>query len=101
MSGLKRSPIAPNLPTIAESGVPGYEFSAWVGLLAPSGTPATVIDTLHRSAVNALREPDVVKRLTADGNDIIASTPAAFAAVIKAELTRWAKVIREAGIRPE
>jgi tripartite-type tricarboxylate transporter receptor subunit TctC len=101
MNGRKRSPIAPNLPTITESGVPGYEFSAWVGLLAPSGTPTVVIDKLHRSAVNALRESDVVKRLTADGNDIIASTPAAYAALIETELSRWAKVIRDAGIRPE
>ena len=96
-----RSHVLPELPTIAESGVPGYEFTTWVGALVPSATPPKTVAVLHDLIVNAVHAPDITKRFAEQGADIIASTPAQFAAHIKAELARWAKVVKEAGIKAE
>ena len=81
--------------------MPGYEFSAWVGMLAPAATPPPVIDALHDHVVRALRTAELAARLTVDGNEVVASSPASFAAVLMAERARWARVVREAGIKLE
>ena len=96
----KRSQAMPELPTIAESGVKGYEAATWYGLLAPARTPKPVIDRLHGETVKILAGP-VRQRLEAQGFEPDGGTPAAFAAYIKSEITKWAKVIREAGIPAE
>jgi len=96
-----RSPVMPELPTVAESGVPGYEFTTWVGALVPASTPPKTVAALNELIVNAVRSPDLARRFAEQGADIIASTPAQFAAHIKTELVRWAKVVKEAGIKAE
>lgn len=96
----KRSQAMPELPTIAESGVKGYEASTWYGLLAPARTPKPVIDRLHAETVKILAGP-VRQRLEAQGFEPDGGTPAAFAAYINSEITKWAKVIKVAGIPAE
>jgi len=93
----KRSQAMPELPTIAESGIKGYEAATWYGLLAPARTPKPVIDRLHGDTVKILAGP-ARQRLEAQGFEPDGGTPAAFAAYIKAEIAKWAKVIRDAGI---
>jgi len=97
----KRSALLPNVPTLAESGLPDYESGSWYGILAPAGTPREVIDKLHGGIIRALRQPEVAKRLAAEGAEVIGSTPDEFGAHIKAEVARVAAVVRAAGIRPE
>ncbi len=96
----KRSLAMPDLPTIAESGVKGYEAATWYGLLAPAGTPRPVINRLHGETVKILAGP-TRQRLEAQGFEPDGGTPAAFAAYIKSEISKWAKVIRDAGIPAE
>ena len=97
----KRSALLPNVPTLAESGLPEYEAGSWYGILAPAGTPREVIDKLHGGIVRALKQPEVAKRLAAEGAEVIGSTPDEFGAHIKAEVARVASVVRAAGIRVE
>ena len=97
----KRVPQLPNVPTIAESGVPGFEATQWYGLLAPAGTPREIIDKVHAEIARALTRAEVKKRLETDGADPISMTPAEFAALIKSEIARWGRVIREAAITAE
>ena len=95
----KRSATAPDLPTMAESGYPGFEAVPWFALMAPRGTPAAIIDGLHRDVVKAMAAPETRKRLGDLGMDVIAGTPAELAATIERELPQWGKLIRAAGIR--
>jgi tripartite-type tricarboxylate transporter receptor subunit TctC len=95
----KRSALAPDLPTMAESGYPGFEAVPWFGLMAPAGTPAAIVERLHRETVKALAVPEVKKKLNDLGLDVIGGTPAEFAAAIEREIPQWAKVIKQAGIR--
>jgi len=99
ITSLKRSALAPDLPTMAESGYPGFEAVPWFGLLAPAGTPQPIIDKLHDETVKVLAMPDVRKTMQQQGLDIIGNTPAEFAAAIKTETPHWAEVIKEAGIK--
>ena len=99
VTSLKRSGAAPDLPTMAESGYPGFEAVPWFGLMAPAGTPAAIVERLHRDTVRVLALPDIRKRFDDLGLDIVGSSPADFAALIKAEIPQWAKVIKEAGIK--
>ena len=101
VTGAKRSPVLPDLPTVAESGVPGYEFTAWVGVLAPAGTPAHVVAALNEAIVKSLRAPDVAQRFSNEGAEVVANSPAQFGAVIKAELARWSKVVKASGMRAD
>lgn len=101
MTGAKRSPALPDTPTIAEAGVAGYDFASWYGVLAPAGTPAGVVNALHEHLVKAMRAPELAERLVRDGTDIVATSPAQFAAHIKAELARWSKVVAAAGLRAD
>jgi tripartite-type tricarboxylate transporter receptor subunit TctC len=94
----KRSPAAPDIPTIAESGVPGYASTAWFGLVAPAATPKDVIAKLSTETARILQMPDVKARLSDLGADPVGSTPEQFAAHIKAEIAKWAKVIKDAHV---
>lgn len=100
VTGTKRAPGADDIPTIAEAGVPGYEAVQWYGVLAPAGTPGEIISKLHAGVVRAVQNPEVRKRLMNDGAEPVGSSPAEFAAYIKAETDKWAKVIKAAGIDP-
>jgi tripartite-type tricarboxylate transporter receptor subunit TctC len=97
----QRAKSSPDIPTIAESGVKGYAVTNWYGLLAPAKTPRPVVDRLHEEVAAVLRQPDIAKRFAADGAEAVHSTPGEFAAHIRAEARKWARVIKEAGIRGE
>lgn len=99
VTSAKRSPAVPDVPTIAESGLPGFEQSAWHGLLAPSGTPQTIISKLNAEVVRILRLPEITERLATQGVDVVASSPAEFAAFIKQDVVKYAKLVKTAGIR--
>ena len=92
-----RSPAAPELPTIAESGYPGAEATSWTGVLAPAGTPAAVIARLHAEFAKVLQQQDIQARLSADGAVPVGSTPHQFAQYIKSELAKWGKVVKASG----
>ena len=91
----------PEVPTIADSGLPGFEVSTWYGLLAPAGTPRPIVDRLNTEIVRILQTPDVRERLSAEAFESPADTPDQFAAVIKSEVVKWAKVVKETGARVE
>ncbi|WP_455555346.1 Bug family tripartite tricarboxylate transporter substrate binding protein [Comamonas sp.] len=93
----KRSPELPDVPTIAEAGVPGYEATSWFGLWAPANTPAPVLDKLYASLAKVLKDPAVVKKIADQGGDVVIDTPAEFEAFIKAEAAKWGKVVKESG----
>jgi tripartite-type tricarboxylate transporter receptor subunit TctC len=99
ISSIKRSPLAPDLPTMAESGFPGFEAVPWFGLLAPAGTPKDVLDKLHDEAIKALAAPTLRKRFDELGLEAVGNTPEQFTDVIKRETPEWAKVIKDAGIK--
>ena len=100
-SGLQRSPIAPDIPTIAESGYPGYEAMVWFGLFAPAGTPADVARKVSEDTARVLNSPRMREILASQGLETIASSPADFAARVGSEIAKWRKVIQEAGIKLE
>ena len=95
------SALAPGLPTMIASGFPGFESGATTALLAPAGTPQPIVQALHREVTKYLNRPDTRERLLFLGNEVIANTPAEFTATIKSDMTKWGKVIRDAGIRDE
>ena len=101
VTGKRRAALLPEVPTLDESGVPGYEAGSWYGILAPAGTPQAVVAKLHKAIVRALAQPEVRERLVSEGAEVIGSTPEAFAAHITAELARMGKLIRDADIRME
>ncbi len=101
VTGIKRAPGAEDIPTIAEAGVPGYEAVQWYGVLAPAATPRDIITKLHAGVVRALQNPDVRQRLLNDGAEPVGSSPEEFAAYLRTETTKWAQVIKAAGIKPE
>ncbi len=101
VTSLRRSSAAPELPTIAESGYPGFEVTNWSGLLAPARTPATIVRKLHLETVKALALPDVRAKFADLGLEVIGSSPDEFAVAIKSEIPKWAKVIKDAGIKPD
>ena len=100
-TGSKRAALMPEVPTIAESGYPGYEALNWYGFLAPRGTPKEIIDRLNREIVKALANPQVVAALHKTGTEPKSSTPEEFAAYIKREYDTWGKVVKEAGIKAQ
>jgi len=96
-----RSTSLPEVPTVNESGLKGYESIAWYGLLAPAGTPAPVIERLHAEVVRSTQTPEVRENLLRQGTDIVASTPARFAQVIREDIATWTRVVKAAGIRAD
>ena len=98
VSSVKRAAVLPDLPTIAESAVPGYNSGSWFGLVAPAGTPRPVIEKLAVETQRVLKLPDVAERVASLGAESVGSTPEQFAAHIKTEIAKWAKVIKEAGV---
>jgi tripartite-type tricarboxylate transporter receptor subunit TctC len=99
VSTAQRSRMAPDLPTVAEAGVPGFDVIGWNGVLAPAGTPPVIINKLYGELEKALKQQDVVQRLAATGFEPVGSNPAAFAEFVQKDIERWARVIRDAGIR--
>jgi tripartite-type tricarboxylate transporter receptor subunit TctC len=97
VTSLRRSPAAPELPTIAESGFPGFEVTQWYGLLAPARTPATIIRKLHLETVKALARSDLRAKFAE--YEFVGSSHQEFAALIKSEIPKWAKVIKDSGIK--
>ncbi|NBR28354.1 MAG: tripartite tricarboxylate transporter substrate binding protein [Betaproteobacteria bacterium] len=99
VTGTKRVTSAPEVPTIAEAGVPGYEVTGWYGLVAPAGTPKDIVARLSAQTAAAMRAPEVVKRFSSEGAEPAGSTPEAFAEVIARDTAKWAKVIRASGAK--
>jgi tripartite-type tricarboxylate transporter receptor subunit TctC len=93
--------VAPEIPTVAESGVPGYEVTTFYGVSAPARTPKPIIDRLHSELVRALNSPDVRERLQGLGADPVGNTPEQYTAFMQNEIAKWTKVIRAAGIKGE
>jgi tripartite-type tricarboxylate transporter receptor subunit TctC len=101
VGGSKRSPILPDVPTIAEAGVPGYEASNWWGIAAPAGTPPVIVERLHRELSAILGSAETQKRFLDEGAEVVRMSPAEFGAFIGAETAKWTRVIKEADIKPE
>jgi tripartite-type tricarboxylate transporter receptor subunit TctC len=99
--GPKRTALLPEVPTIAESGLPGYALTNWFGLLAPAATPKEVIARIHADAVKALKEPDINRKIADLGADVVGNAPDEFGAALRAESAQWAEIIRSANIRAE
>ncbi len=99
VTSLKRSPVIPELPTVAESGLPNFEAISWFGLMAPAGTPAPIVAKAHQTAVAVIAMPDVREKLVQLGFDTTQDGPDAMGQVIKADIAKWAKVIKEANIK--
>ncbi|MDP2240123.1 MAG: tripartite tricarboxylate transporter substrate binding protein [Burkholderiales bacterium] len=99
--GSKRNVSLPNVPTIAESGVPGYEANNWWGIMAPAGTPAAIVKRLHTEIASITASPEIEKKLESQGAEVVNMSSAEFAKFIRTETAKWAKVVKEAGIKAE
>jgi tripartite-type tricarboxylate transporter receptor subunit TctC len=95
----KRSPEIPELPTMEELGFPGYEATAWFGMMGPAGLPLPIVDRIHAETTKVMAQPDVRKKLESLGLQLVGNTPAQFLQIVKDELPMWGKVIRDAGIK--
>jgi len=101
LSGLKRTPLLPAVPPLAESGLPGFDVTSWFGICAPAKTPRAIIDQLHSVIVRAINAPDLRGKLLDQGADPVGNTPEQYTAFIQNEIAKWAKVIKAAGIKGE
>jgi tripartite-type tricarboxylate transporter receptor subunit TctC len=101
VSTLKRFPLTPQIPTISESGVPGFESASWQGICAPPGMSKPVVATLNRAIAQAVRSPESSERLAALGAQAVGNSPEEFLAIVKTEIPRWAKAIRESGAKAQ
>jgi tripartite-type tricarboxylate transporter receptor subunit TctC len=101
MTGLRRARIAPDIPTFDESGLPGFSITAWVGVVAPKGTPPEIIQKLNLEIGRALKDPDFARQLSTMGLDPLGSTPDEFAALLRKEIPRWKQIARDAGVKVE
>ena len=101
MTSEQRLPVAPDIPTVAESGVPGFEAVSWQGVVVPAGTPRVIVNRLHGEVAKALQSPEVSQRLIAEGTTPGGITPDVFAAYIRSEIAKWAKVVKIAGARAD
>jgi tripartite-type tricarboxylate transporter receptor subunit TctC len=97
----KRSPSLPNVPTVAESGYPGFEVSLWLGFFAPKGTPAPILKQLHEALVKIAQSPEMKQQFEVNGAEPVTTTPAELARLIKVEIDKYSKVIKAAGIKLE
>jgi tripartite-type tricarboxylate transporter receptor subunit TctC len=100
-SGAKRAAVAPDIPTVAEAGVPGFEASAWFGLLAPARTPRAVVDRINAEVNKFMRTREVQERIHALGAEVLLSTPEEYAQIIDADIRRWGKLVRDLGLRAD
>jgi len=101
VSTAQRSPLAPELPTVAEAGAPGYEFSGWFGIFAPAATPKEIVHKIAAASVKAVQSPDLRERLSQQGFMPVASGPEQFAAFFRGEVAKWARVVKEGGLQPQ
>ena len=101
VGGAKRISVLPDVPTIAESGVPGYEASNWWGILAPAGTPATIVERLHKEITAIQNSPDVQKQLEAEGAEVVHMSSAEFGSFLVKEMNKWERVVKTANIKAE
>ena len=101
VTDIKRAAVMPEAPTIAEAGVPGYEVVQWNGLLVPAGTSREIVARLHKEVAAVLLMQEIRERLAREGAEVIASSPAEFSNLIRAEITKWAKVVKAAAIKAE
>jgi tripartite-type tricarboxylate transporter receptor subunit TctC len=101
VTGMQRNPTVPEVPTLAESALPGFEVTNWIGIFAPAGTPAEIVTKLNAEIMRILRLPDVQARLATEGARFRPTTPEQFGAFVKAEISKWSKVIRDAGVRAD
>jgi tripartite-type tricarboxylate transporter receptor subunit TctC len=101
VSTAKRSPLLPDVPTIAESGAPGYEMSIWWGVLAPAGTPVAIVDRLYAEIAGILQQPESAQRLAAEGAEPSPLPSAAFTRLLTAEIDKWKRVARDANIKAD
>ena len=101
VTSAKRSPLLPDLPTLAEAGISGFEAAAWQGIVVPTGTPNEIVQKLNAEVNNALTHPDIRSRLAAQGADILGGTPAEYAAYLRSEMPRWAKAVKDSGAKAE
>jgi tripartite-type tricarboxylate transporter receptor subunit TctC len=99
VTGTQRAAELPEVPTIAEAGVPGYEAILWLGIMAPAGTPAAVITRLNNEITRILRQPEMKEGFARVGTDVLATDPQQFGALIKSEIGKWAKVVQETGVQ--
>jgi tripartite-type tricarboxylate transporter receptor subunit TctC len=97
----KRSAVLPELPTVAEAGVPGYEAAVWFGVLVPAKTPRPIVDRLHEEIMKALETPDLKARMASLGAEVVGLGPDQFASYLSAEIPKWAKVVKAAGVTPQ
>ena len=101
VTSVKRSPLLPDLPTLAEAGISGFEAAAWQGIVVPTGTPNEIVQKLNAEVNKALAHPDIRSRLAAQGADILGGTPAEYAAYMRSEMPRWAKAVKDSGAKAE
>lgn len=101
VSSIARSSKLPELPTIAESGAPGYDVAGWHGWVAPGGTPAAIVSKLSMELARVVRSPEVARKLAEGGTEPVGSTPEQFQQLIAAEVPRWRKVVKDSGMRME
>jgi tripartite-type tricarboxylate transporter receptor subunit TctC len=97
----QRSTVAPEIPTIAESGLAGYEATTWYGILAPAGTSRAIVDALQQHTAEIVKQGDVREKLLAQGLEPVGNKPAEFGSIITAELVKWSKVVAAAGVKAE
>ena len=101
VAGAKRTPVAPELPTVMEAGLPGYEVDIWFGILAPAGLPPDVARKLNAEILAVLSSPEFAQRMAVHGMEMVGTTPGEFRDIIGRDLVRWGKVVKDAGIKPE
>ena len=101
VTGTQRSALFPSVPTVAESGVAGYEVNVWFGMQLPAGVPKPLVERMNRDIVRVLKEPEVMRKFRDQGVEVIASTPAAFSQLLQSEVVKWTQVIRDANIKVE
>jgi len=97
----QRSPLVPDIPTIAESGLPGFETVAWFGLFAPAGTPREIVDRIQKDVATIVQMPDIKERIVALGGEPVGNAPEAFAAIVKSDIAKWKDVAKKANIRAD
>ncbi|MEI7745065.1 MAG: tripartite tricarboxylate transporter substrate binding protein, partial [Chloroflexota bacterium] len=101
VTGMRRSELLPDVPTISEAGVPGYDAQAWYGMFVPRGTPRPIVEKLYSTTTQALQAPAKQEKMATQGADLVGSSPAEFSKFVTAEIAKWARVVRESGLKPD